>query len=154
MLRCNIIHFLMSVFPLKIWQGLLIHSHVDKCETCRGKLASLDEVKTSLYQESDVENFREIWPDVKAVIIDKKAEKKAFFPTWLKWASATAGFVTLILAGVLFYSILIRNGGIAEKNRGEYFRINSISVGDEPATPFLYQPQDSDMIIVWAEKSS
>ena len=153
MLRCKIIQFLLSIIPLKIWQDFLLHSHVYKCEACRGKLASLDEVKALLYQESDVENFREIWPAVRGGITDEKVERKGYFPFRLKWALTTASFMILVIMGILFYSILLRNGGLVEQDRSGKFQINSIRIGNEPATPFLYQPQDSDMIIVWAEKS-
>jgi hypothetical protein len=153
MLRCKIIQFLSTVIPLKVWQDFLLHSHVDRCETCRSKLATREEVKSVLYQESDVEDFREIWPAVEAGINIKKAEKKGFFPIGLKWALPAALLALLIVAGIVFTPILQRNGGSGEQNQGAKFQINSIRVGNEPATPFLYQPQDSDMIIIWAEKS-
>lgn len=154
MLRCKIVHFLFSLFPLKIWQNFLIGFHVEKCEACRRELAGQDEIKALLYQESDVEDFREIWPDVKEKIVVSVGKRKALFSTRLNRAVATGSLMILILAGALFYSVHIRGGGSAEQSPGNNFRINSIRVGDEPATPFLYQPQDSDMIIVWAEKSS
>jgi hypothetical protein len=32
------------------------------------------------------------------------------------------------------------------------FEINYINVGGAPAQAFIYRPQGSDMIVVWAEK--
>ncbi len=153
MFRCKFIQFLLSIIPLKIWQDFLIRSHVYKCDECKSQLASPDDVKALLYQESDVENFREIWPHIKEGISEKKMGRKAFFPFRLKWILATASFMSLIIAGILFYSIFIRNTGLTEQDQGGKFQINSIRVNNEPATPFLYQPQDSEMIIIWAEKS-
>lgn len=142
-----------AIIPIKVWQDFLLHSHVHRCETCRSKLATLDEVKSVLYQESDVEDLREIWPAVEAGITTKKAERKGSFPVGLKWALPTACLVLLIVMGIMFIPMLQRNGGSGGQDQGSKFQINSIRVGNEPATPFLYQPQDSDMIIVWAEKS-
>ena len=153
MLRCKIIQFLSTAIPLKVWQDFLLHSHVYRCEACSRRLATLDEVNAVLYPESDVEEFGEIWPAVKSGITDKKVERTGFSAFRPRWALVTAGLVVFLVAGVVFYSILLHNGGSGERNREGNFQINSIRVGDKPATPFLYQPQDSDMIIVWAEKS-
>jgi hypothetical protein len=153
MLRCKINHFLLSVFPFKFWQGFLIRSHIWKCEECMSQMASREEVKALIVQESDIEDFRDLWPAVKSGVVRKTPEKKAVFSLNRRWTFAVAGVVAVFLAGFLLIAILTQDGVLVEQEGEARFQINSIRVGDEPATPFLYQPKDSGMILVWAEKS-
>ena len=153
MFRCKVVNFLLSIFPFHFWQDFLIRSHVQKCEACMSQMANREEVKALIVQEADVGDFRDLWPAVKTGVAAKKPEKKAIISLYRRWAVAAASLVALFLAGFLFYSLLFRNGTFTEQEGEARFQINSIRVGDEPATPFLYQPKDSDMILVWAEKS-
>lgn len=154
MFRCKAVKFLLSVFPFHLWQDFLIRTHVQKCEACMSQIASRDEVKALIIQEDDVVDFRDLWPAVKTGVVAKQQEKKAAISLYGKWAFAAAGIVALVLAGFLFYSLLFQNGILTDQEGEARFQINSIRVGDKPATPFLYQPKDSNMILVWAEKSN
>ena len=125
----------------------------EKYEKCKSQMASREEVKASIIQESDVEDFRDLWPAIKTGVEEKQPVKKTSDSINRRWAFAAASVVVVILAGFLFFMILSQNGTILDQEGEARFKINSIRVGDEPATPFLYQPKDSDMILVWAEKS-
>jgi len=153
MFRCKISHFLLSIFPFKSWQDFLIRSHFQKCEICMSQVASRDEVKALIIQEDDVEEFRDLWPAIKSGVVAKKPEGKAVFSLNRRWAFAAALIAAVFLTGFFFLTVLSRNGNHFDQEGEARFQINSIRVGDEPATPFLYQPKDSDMILVWAEKS-
>ena len=124
----------------------------EKCERCKSQMASREEVKASIIQESDVEDFRDLWPAIKTGVEEKQPVKKTSDSINRRWAFAAASVVVVILAGFLFFMILSQNGSILDQVGDARFQINSIRVGDEQATPFLYQPKDSDMILVWAEK--
>lgn len=153
MLRCKVVTFLLSIFPFKFWQGFLIRSHIQKCERCMSREASRDEVEALIVQQDDVGDFRDLWPAIKSGVVEKKPERKAEFSSHWRWAIAATGIVGVFLAGFLVYNFLSQNGTILEQEGEARFQINSIRVGDEPATPFVYQPKDSDMILIWAEKS-
>ena len=134
-------------------KDFLIRSHIQKCEGCMSQMASQEDVKTLIIQESDVEDFRDLWPAIKTGVSEKKPEKKAMYSINRRWAFAAASVVAVFLAGFLLFRILSQDGALLDQEGEARFQINSIRVGDEPATPFLYQPKDSDMILVWAEKS-
>jgi len=134
-------------------KDFLIRSHIQKCEGCMSQMASQEDVKTLIIQESDVEDFRDLWPAIKTGVSEKKPEKKAMYSINRRWAFAAASVVAVFLAGFLLFRILSQDGAFLDQEGEARFQINSIRVGDEPATPFLYQPKDSDMILVWAEKS-
>jgi len=153
MFLCKFVYFWFSLFPFKPWQDFLVRAHIHKCLSCQDRVASLDEVKALLIHESDVQSSRDLWPDVKSAIIAKKPEKHAFLAGYRRWAFAAAGLMAILIAGSLFYTVLVQDRGLTEQEEGVRFQINYLRIGDEPATPYLYQPKDSDMIIVWAEKS-
>jgi hypothetical protein len=117
------------------------------------QIASRDEVKAFIFQQDEVKDFPDLWPAVKSGISEKKPEGRKEVSFYRRLVFATSGIAAVLCAGFLFYAILSKSG-THQKQEGEArFRINSIHVGDEPATPFVYQPKDSDMILVWAEKS-
>lgn len=153
MFLCKIVDFWFSLLPFRPWQDFLISAHIQKCPACQAQLASAEEVKALLIHESDALDSRDLWPDVKSAIVAKKPEKRAFLAGYWRWTFAAAGLMAILIAGSLFYTVLVQNGGLTEQQEGARFQINYLRVGDEPATPYLYQPKDSDMIIVWAEKS-
>lgn len=152
MLLCKFVYFWFSIFPFRPWQDFLVRAHVHKCPACQAQLASLEEVKALLIQESDVQRSRDLWPDVKSAIIERKPEKRAFLAGYARWAFAVAALMAILIVGSLFYTVLVQNGGLTEQEEGARFQINYLRVEGEPATPYLYQPKDSDMIIVWADK--
>ena len=153
MFWCKVNYFLLAIFPFRSWQSFLIRTHIQNCEGCRKQLASREEVKDLIILESEVEGFRDLWPAIKSGIAEKAPEKKAKYPVNRRWAFAAASLAVVILAGIVFLLTLSQNGALLDQEGQVRFQINSIRVGDEPATPFVYQPKDSDMILVWAEKN-
>ena len=152
MFWCEVNHFLLSIFPLRSWQSFLIRTHIQNCEACRRQLASREEVKDLIIQESEVEGFRDLWPAIKSGISERAPEKSPKYPLNRRWAFA-ASIAVVILAGFVFFLTISQKGALLDQEGQARFQINSIRVGDEPATPFVYQPKDSDMILVWAEKN-
>jgi hypothetical protein len=71
-----------------------------------------------------------------------------------KWWYSLAGALTVILAGALIYLGVDHRKSGTEIHNPESFCIQYIKVNDQPAQAFLFQPKDSDMIFVWAEKKS
>ena len=153
MFWCKVYNFLISIFPFNSWKDFLIRSHIQKCDGCMSQMASREEARTLIIQESDVENFRDLWPSIKTGVTEKRPEKKTMYSIDRRWVFAAASVVAVFLAGYLLFTTLSQNGIFLDQEGEARFKINSIRVGDEPATPFLYQPKDSDMILVWAEKS-
>jgi hypothetical protein len=131
----------------------LIRFHIQKCEGCISQMASREEVKALIIQESDVADLRDLWPAIKTGVAEKKSERKTLISSNWRWAFVAASIVVVFLAGFLLFTTISQNGILLDQEGEVRFKINSIRVGDEPATPYLYQPKDSDMILVWAEKS-
>ena len=72
-----------------------------------------------------------------------------------RWASVAATAVVVTLAGLLASprgrtGRASTRGPIAPADR---FEIDYVNVGGEPAQTFVYQPQGTDTVFVWAQKT-
>ena len=151
MLRCRIINLLLSIFPLKIWQDFLLQKHIQDCPICQEKLASREETKSLLIQESEVGNLEDLWPKVKVQLPREKRKERLFrLPRW-GWAVGAVGLLAAVLIGIWLYRPFALDKSLEEELGGE-FQIKYIRVDNKPARTYIFQPQDSNMIIIWAEK--
>jgi hypothetical protein len=116
------------------------------------RLASREEARSLIIHQREVEGFRDLWPVIKAGMGETKPKRKDKDIIYWRWTFAAVGTVVVFLAGFFLITTLFQNGPLLDQDGETNFQINSIRVGNEPATPFLFQPKDSDMIFVWAEK--
>jgi len=151
MLRCRIINLLFSIFPLKIWQGFLHQKHIQGCPVCQEKLASREETKSLLIQESEVGNLEDLWPKVKVQLTREKRKERLFrLPRW-GLAVGAVGLLAAVLIGIWLYRPFALDKP-SEEELAAGFQIKYIRVDNKPARTYIFQPQDSNMIIIWAEK--
>lgn len=152
MSTCKMIEFLFAVFPLKIWQDFLIRRHMRDCQNCRGKLATQNETLEKLIREEHITDAEALWAGFESGLKAEKRKPKPVNLTLWKWAyGVAAAFV--IVAGIYVVSNISRWGnGRAEQITADHFQINYLKVDGEPAQAFLFKPQGTDMIIVWAQK--
>lgn len=157
MFRCKVIDFAIKAFPLKVWQDFLIRYHIQKCQACQARLASVEEVKPFLIQEDEVGSTGHLWPAIEARLGEKRSEKQIVHRPRprMRWAW-TAGIAALIAAAVLgvwLYTVLTPAKVPGDEDLVERFQINYIRVENKPAHAYVYWPQGIEMVIVWAEKT-
>ncbi|MBC8359272.1 MAG: hypothetical protein H8E54_10075 [Candidatus Aminicenantes bacterium] len=153
MFKCRIIDFFFFIFPLKRWRDFLIRHHVQKCSVCQEKLAGVEDVKSFLFQESDVGDMVEIWPVVKEELEEEKSREQRAVKPRLRWAVGLASLFVAAVVVVGLYFTLSSKKGPSMGDLQERFQINYISIENKPAKTYIYRPGDSNMIIVWAEKN-
>jgi hypothetical protein len=153
MSRCNIFGYAFSLVPLKIWQDFLIRYHMEKCPECQKKLVNLEEVQGITFQESQIVETEYLWDSFEAKLGEEKRKKKhVYSPRW-RWAYGMAVFVVLVAAIIwVVKTPQFRKAQVEERLNG-HFRINYIRIDNKPAQAYLFQPQDSYMIFVWAQKN-
>ncbi len=153
MFRCRMISFFFSIFPFKIWQDFLLQEHIQNCSACQRNLVSLEETKSLLIQEGEVGRLEDLWPKVK-LQITKEIRKERLFraPRWA-WAVGATFLLIAIVLGIWFYQ-LAPPGKTPEADIISPFQIKYIRIYDKPARTYLFQPKDSNMIIIWAEKNT
>ncbi len=147
------VNFFFSIFPLNEWRDLLIRIHIQKCPPCQKRIASLEEAKHILIQEGEVGDMDGLWLTVKPRLsAPERKERHLFWPRW-RWAAGAAAVVVAIVVGFWFYSATLHDRGAAEENMIEKFQINYIKIDQKPARAYVFWPQESDMILIWAEKN-
>jgi len=157
MLRCRLIDLFYSILPLKIWRDFLIRGHIEQCPFCQAKLTSREAARSLMMTEDHVSLEDSLWPQVQAGVVSSKGgrarENRLLSQKRWRWAAAAAG---LFIAGLASFWLLkgyrtedMANGGKSP----DRFRINYIKIEDKPAQAYLYQPGESDLIIIWVQKS-
>ena len=153
MTNCKMVEFLFAIFPLKIWQDFLIRRHMQVCSRCQEKLANRDEITDLVIREEHVIDFESLRADFESKLKYKQSKEKAIHSSQWKWAYGAA-VTFVIVAGIFVVSNIShwRNNRI-EESSSDHFHINYIRIEGEPAQAYLFKPQGSDMIIVWAQKN-
>jgi hypothetical protein len=153
MYPCRMVNFLFSIVPFKIWQDFLLRKHIHNCPACQENLASLEETKSLLIQESEVDGLEGLWPKVRLQLTKEKRKQRLFhLPRWA-WAVGAACLLIALVLAIWLYQIA-PSGKTQEKEITSPLQIKYIRIYDKPARTYLFHPQDSNMIIVWAEKNT
>lgn len=154
MLRCKIFEYAFSLMPLKKWQDYLIRYHMERCPQCQGTLISREDVQGITIQESQCGESESLWDGFEQKVREAKSDKQHVLgPRW-SWAYGLAVVFALGAAAIWFVlSPQFRKTRVEESLTG-HFRINYMRIENEPAQAYLFQPQDSHMIIVWAQKNT
>lgn len=153
MSRCKIFGYAFSLVQLKKWQGFLIRHHMEKCLECQKKLVNLEEVQGITFQESQVVETESLWDGFEAKLGEEKRKEQHVYSPRLRWAYGMAVFVVLVAVIIWVFKIpQFRKAKIEERLNG-HFRINYLRIENKPVQAYLFQPQDSYMIFVWAQKN-
>jgi len=158
MFRCKMVEFLFDALPFDAWRAFLLRLHMEKCPACQAKLLGLEESRSLLVPPLG----RDEWAGLRARLRARIAAEPAGpvravrprFERILRWAPSAAMLLVLAATGIW----LSRQGGqrtvVPEGPRAaDRFELNYIRIGGHPAGAYIYQPQGSDIIIVWAEKT-
>jgi hypothetical protein len=122
-------------------------------------LASREAAGSLLVQESGVNIGRPLWAEVESALVEDTGRERirdqavqlSDMRRW-GWAVVTAFLVVLVTAFLLLRDF--RPERIpAATNVPPRFELEYIRVGGQPANAVVYQPQGSDLIVVWAGKN-
>lgn len=154
MSRCKIYGYAFSLVPLKKWQAFLIRFHMERCPECQNMLISREAVQEITIHENHLKDTDAIWDGFEQKVREAKSHKqRVFSPRW-SWVYGIS--VALMLGAVAIWFALspqFRKNQVEESLNG-HFRINYMRIENKPAQAYLFQPQDSYMIIVWAQKNT
>jgi hypothetical protein len=123
-------------------------------------LASREEVRRLLVKPEDVAAGASVWPAVRRAIARSGESRRASLPAphfvW-KRAAALASAGLLVVLGLWLFksgvSVRTTPSPVLSAREDGRFKLNYIRVGGEPATAYIYQPQDADFVLVWAERN-
>ena len=155
MASCRMVDVLYRWLPLRSVRGLLIRTHMEKCEHCQSRLVSRSEAEALLVKPGGAKADERLWRAVEA-----RAGQSVRIPekkrAWLGWEWAAGAASLLAVTAASFWLLRgVESGGVrADLVRPpERFEIEYINVGGEPAQAFVYQPQASDIVFVWVSRN-
>jgi hypothetical protein len=159
MSRCKTVNFFYALIPLSRWRDFLIRRHIEGCVHCQAGLASRAESRSLLVQEVTAPLEGTLWRGIESKLADeecraaKAIQRKA--PSALRprqWAVAAALLLVLV-TGYWILKDFQPEAVSAAAAAPECFELAYVRVEGQPANTVIYQPQGSDMIIVWAGKN-
>jgi hypothetical protein len=155
MVSCKIVNVLYGAVPSRLFRNFLIRTHVERCGRCQARLVSRTEAEALFVKSGDVGAVEQLWRRIERRTGPGTAVPEKT-PAGLCWEWA-AGAATLLLAAAAslwllrgVQTVAVRTDDARPAGR---FEINYINVDGAPAQAYIYQPQGSDMIIVWAGKN-
>jgi hypothetical protein len=153
MLSCNAADFLYRSVPVRAGRAFLVRFHFERCPSCRKQLGGAAEARSLLAQNADFRASEALWqrvarslaePDEKSL---RRSSRTARRPVW-QWAAA--GVVVALLAGYWVFRDFRPGGVPAAASAPARFELEYVRVGGLPANAYVYQPQGSDTVMVWA----
>lgn len=141
---------------IKKLKSFWIRHHAEECPACQSRLLSREEARALLVQPGEMKSNETLWTDIVSRIRDEEraAVRAARRPgPKLLLAMAAASLVIAMFISFWSWRGYQSESAFPAEDHKELFYINYLKVGDEPAQAFIFQPHDSPVIIVWAEKS-
>jgi hypothetical protein len=154
---CKTVEYLYEALPLRPFQDWLIRVHMDRCPSCQARLLSREEARGLLIAPESVGDAGALWKRILSRTGGRAAEsgrRPAQAVVRWRWAAVTALVLTVAAAGFWLLREVERPGfNVSAAGPAGRFEIAYVNVGGAPAQTFVYQPQGSDTVFVWAQKT-
>jgi hypothetical protein len=154
---CKIVDFLYAALPLRPFQALLIRRHMGACPRCQARLVSRAEAKGLFLAPDEVGDTEGLWRRISSRVGsagEMQGRQPAPAGAGWRWAAAAATATVVAVTGFWLLRQVERPGFDASTvGPADRFQIDYIKVGGAPAQTFVYQPQGTDTVFVWAGKN-
>jgi hypothetical protein len=157
MISCSAANLLYRLVPVKPWRALLIRAHFECCPRCQKELAGAAEARSLFVQESDSRPSESLWQGIARSLAEsdnRPADRPQRVFGSRVWRWAAAGIVVVFLAGYWAWKDFRPDGVPPMAASPARFELEYVRVDGRPADAYVYQPQGSDIIIVWAGKAN
>jgi hypothetical protein len=154
---CKAVEYLYEALPLRPFQDWLIRVHMERCPSCQARLLSREEARGLLVVPDQMGDPQALWRRI-ASAGERPAGLPDPSPTRValmgKWAAVAAMALAVAVTGFWLLREVERPGfDVSATGPVDRFEIGYINVGGTPAQTFVYQPQGSDTVFVWAQKT-
>jgi hypothetical protein len=148
---------LYAVLPLRPIRAFLIRSHMENCPSCQARLLSRAEAG-KLFVASDRVGMPEaLWERIspqegRGTSVPEAPPVPA--GTGWRWVAAVGAAAVVAVTGFWLLREVEKPGfGPGFVGAADRFQIDYVNVGGAPAQTFVYQPQGTDTVFVWATKN-
>ena len=154
---CRMVDIIYAALPLRPLRAFLIRSHMEGCPRCQSRLLSRAEAGRLFVSPDDVGMPVDLWgrvsPQVERTTPVAEAPPVPAGAGW-RWATAAATAAVVAVTGFWFLREIDRPGFVPDfAGAAARFQIDYVNVGGAPAQTFVYQPQGTDTVFVWAIKN-
>ena len=154
---CKTADLLYTAIPLRPFRDWLIRAHMERCPCCQARLLSRDEAKSLLVAPEHVGGPDDLWRRI-AGEAGRAASVPGIRPSRgsLAWRAASVAAMAAVVALTGFWLLreIDRPGFRADVGApADRFQIDYVNVGGAPAQTFVYQPQGTDTVFVWASRT-
>ncbi len=159
MSRCKTVSFFYALIPLRTWRAFLIRRHIEGCAHCQAGLASRAETRPLFVQERTLDIGRTLWADVEPGLAEvvmsaaRRTHRRAPLVSHRRQWAVAAALLLLFVTGYWIFKGFQPEAVSAAAAAPERFELAYVRVDGRPAEVMIYQPQGSDMIIIWAGKN-
>ncbi len=154
---CKTVDLLYAALPLRPFRAWLIRRHMERCPLCQARLLSREEAKELMVGPGNVGGTEALWRRIAA-----EAGRAAPVPdprprganlAW-RWAAAAGMAAIVALAGFWLLREVEGPRSLADATApAGRFQIDYVNVGGAPAQTFVFQPQGTDTVFVWASRN-
>jgi hypothetical protein len=154
---CKMVDVIYAALPLRLLRAFLIRSHMESCPRCQARLLSRAEAGKLFVASDRVGMSEALWER-----ISSQAGRGTLVPEVLpapagagwRWATAAATAAVVAVTGFWLLREVEKPGfGPGFVGAADRFQIDYVNVGGAPAQTFVYQPQGTDTVFVWATKN-
>jgi hypothetical protein len=154
---CKTVEYLYEALPLRPFQDWLIRVHMERCPSCQARLLSREEARGLLVAPEAAGEAGTLWQRILARTGDNAAvAERRPAPAVVRWRWAAAAASALVIAATGFWLLRqVEQPGFDMNAAGpaDRFEIDYVNVGGMPAQTFVYQPQGTDTVFIWAQKT-
>jgi len=154
---CRMVDFIYAALPLRPLRAFLIRSHMERCPRCQALLLSRAEAGRLFVSSESVGMPADLWgrifSQMERATLASEAPPDPAGAGW-RWAAAAATALVVAVTGFWLLREIDRPGfGPGFVGAADRFQIDYVNVGGAPAQTFIFQPQGSDTVFVWAMKN-
>lgn len=148
---CRMVDIVYAALPLRPLRAFLIRSHMESCPRCQSRLLSRAEAGKLFVSSDRVGMPADLWGRIASHV--ERGTPVPAAAGW-RWATASATAAVVALTGFWLLREIDRQGFDPGSIRAAArFQIDYVNVGGAPAQTFVYQPQGTDTVFVWAIKN-
>ncbi|MBE3125156.1 MAG: hypothetical protein IMZ57_05800 [Acidobacteria bacterium] len=154
---CKIVDVIYVALPIRPLRAFLIRNHMERCPECQARLLSRAEAGRLFVSSDRVGMPVDLWER-----ISSQAGRGTPVPEappnpagagW-RWAAAMGTAAVVAVTGFWLLREVEKPGfGPGFVGAADRFQIDYVNVGGAPAQTFVYQPQGTDTVFVWATKN-
>jgi hypothetical protein len=158
---CRTVELLYAAIPLRPFRDWLIRAHMDACPRCQIRLLSREEARTLMVGPGQLGDAGELWQrigrEAARLAAASETRPRGGRLVWrLVWRLAPAAALAAVTALAGFWLLRQAAGPGFEARAAapaDRFVIAYVKVDGAPAQTFVYQPQGTDTVLVWAQKT-